>query len=239
MTRSFDDEELMAFADGAIEEPRFSDIAAAIEADPELARRLELLVAGGEAARAVYGPLADRPVPDRLRRSVETAIAAVETTKVVPFRRPHSRPAWQAAAIAASVALVLAAPAGYFFARTAEDLSIAVGQPLAPALVAQLEAVPAGGEAALGAATLRPIATFTDAGRNLCREFELDREVTTVAVACRSGDSWQVAIAINAPPADDGYAPASSLAALDAFLDSIGAGPPMSAEEEQQSLSSR
>lgn len=229
----------MAFADGAIEEPRFSAIAAAIESDPELARRLELLVAGGEAARAVFGPLADRPVPDRLRRRVETAIAAAETTKVVPFRRVHSRPAWQAAAIAASVAVVLAAPAGFFFARTGEDLSIAAGQPLAPAMVAQLETLASGAEAMLGTATLRPVATFTDASQNLCREFEFDREVTTVAVACRSDDSWQVAIAIDAPPADDGYAPASSLAALDAFLDSIGAGPPMSPEEERQALAGR
>lgn len=239
MARSFDDEELMAFADGAIEEPRFSAIAAAIESDPELARRLELLVAGGAAARAVYGPLADRPVPDGLRRRVETAIAAAEMTKVVPFRRLHSRPAWQAAAIAASVAVVLAAPAGYFFARTGEDISIAAGQPLSPALATQLETVASGGEAVLGAATLRPVATFTDAAQNLCREFELDRELTTVAVACRSDDYWQVAIAIDAPPADDGYAPASSLAALDAFLDSIGAGPPLSLEEEQQALADR
>ncbi|GLQ57006.1 anti-sigma factor [Devosia nitrariae] len=229
----------MAFADGAIEEPRFSDIAAAIEADPDLARRLELLAAGGEAARAVYGPLADRPVPDRLRRRVEATIAAAETVKVVPFRRLHSRPAWQPVTIAASVAVVLAAPAGYFFARTGEDFSIAAGEPLAPSLVAQLETVPSGAEAELGAATLQPIATFTDAAQNLCREFELDREVTTVAVACRSEDSWRVAIAIDAPPADDGYAPASSLAALDAFLDSIGAGPPMSPEEERRLLLSR
>lgn len=236
MTRSFDDDELMAFCDGALDEPGFSQVASAIEADPALAQRLEMLVAGGNAARAVYGPLVDRPVPAKLRRGVEQAIADASASKIVSFSPPQRRWVWQSVALAASVAAVLAGPAGYFLARTAEGPLIAVGQQLASPLAAQLETLPSGDEARIGVATLRPIASFTDAARNLCREFEVDRDFTTVAVACRNEGGWRVAIAIDAPAADDGYAPASSLAALDAFLDSIGASSPLSPEAEQQVL---
>lgn len=235
MTRSFDDDELMAFCDGALDEPGFSQVAAAIEADPALAQRLEMLVAGGNAARAVYGPLVDRPVPAKLRRGVEQAIADASASKIVSFSPPQRRWVWQSVALAASVAAVLAGPAGYFLARTEGPL-IAVGQQLASPLAAHLETLPSGDEARIGVATLRPIASFTDAARNLCREFEVDSDFTTVAVACRNKGGWRVAIAIDAPAADDGYAPASSLAALDAFLESIGASSPLSPEAEQQVL---
>ena len=86
MTQSFDDTELMAFADGVLDEPRFSEVAAAIEADPRLAERLELIVAGGKAAGAVFAPLAGLPLPGELTARVKAAIAAHEG-RVVPFRR--------------------------------------------------------------------------------------------------------------------------------------------------------
>jgi hypothetical protein len=230
MSKAFDDEELMAFADGALNEPRFSEIATAIEADPDLARRLEELVVGGKAARALYGPLADRPVPARLRSAVTTAIAAAER------RARPARVAWQIAA-AAVLAAVIAGPLGYLLAgNPAETPLVAVGRPLAPALAAEIEALPSGGEGRLDGTIVRPIATFVDASQALCREFELDSAVTTVAVACRDGAEWRVAIAIDAPPAGNDYAPASSLAALDAYLDSVGAGPPLPPDEEREAL---
>lgn len=232
---TFTDEELMAFADGALDEPRFTEIAVALETDPALAERLEQLVVGGSAAKALYGPLADTPVPPELRDSVEAAIAA---STVVPFRR--SAPRWMPMAIAAAVATLLVGPIAYLAGRgTGTAPLIAVGQPVAPVLAAELGRLPSGAEVRLADATIRPIASFTDAASKLCREFELDAALTTVAVACREADQWRVAIAIDAPPAGDGYAPASSLAALDAFLQSIEAGPPLSPTAEVEALTGR
>ncbi|UXN74074.1 hypothetical protein N8D56_01785 [Devosia sp. A8/3-2] len=54
--KNYDDETLMAFADGQLDEPDFSELAAAIEAEPALAERLELLVLGKDLAKAVYAP---------------------------------------------------------------------------------------------------------------------------------------------------------------------------------------
>ena len=237
MNQPFDDEELMAFADGALDEPRFSEVAAAIEADPALAERLELIVAGGKAAKAVFGPLVDQPVPAALTARVEAAIAE-HKGKVVPFRRwvPAS---FVPMAAAAAIAAIAVGPVAYFAGGSRDAPLVAIGAPLAPAITSQLASLPSGAEARLGDAVIRPIATFTDAESTLCREFELDGALTTVAVACRSGTEWRVAIAIDAPPATDGYAPASSLAALDAFLGSIDAGPPLPPAAEAEALARR
>lgn len=236
MIQSFDDTELMAFADGALDEPRFSELASAIEADPALAERLEMIVAGGTAAKSVYAPLADLPVPARLTAGVTAAIARYES-QVVPFRR--RAPAWLPVAAAAAVAAIAVGPVAYLAGGAREAPLVAVGTQLPPALSAELDRLPSGAEAQLGNAVLRPIATFTGASPALCREFEVDGALTTVAVACRAGAEWRVAIAIDAPPADDGYAPASSLAALDAFLGSIEAGPPLPLDAEAEALAGR
>ncbi len=236
MTQHFDDTELMAFADGVLEEPRFSEVAAAIEADPALAERLELIVAGGKAVQSVYAPLADLSVPGKLTAGVKAAIAA-EAGNLVPFRR-RAR-AWVPVLAAAAVAAIAVGPVAYFAGGAREAPLVAIGQPLGPTLTAELGRLPSGAETRLGSAVLRPIATFTDASATLCREFEVDGPLTTVAVACRSGAEWRVAIAIEAPPANDGYAPASSLAALDAFLGSIDAGPPLPPDAEAKALAGR
>lgn len=236
MTQNFDDTELMAFADGVLEEPRFSEVAAAIEADPALAERLEQIVAGGKAAKSVFAPLADLPVPAKLAAGVKAAIAA-QDGKVVPFRRRAQT--WVPVLAAAAVAAIAVGPVAYFAGGARETPLVAIGEPLAPALTAELGRLPSGAETRVGSAVIRPIATFTDANATLCREFEVDGALTTVAVACRTGTEWRIAIAIDAPPATDGYAPASSLAALDAFLGSIDAGPPLPPDAEAEALAAR
>ncbi len=236
MNQSFDDEELMAFADGVLDEPRFSELAAAIEADAALAERLELIVAGGKAAKALFSPLAELPIPASLAGSVEAAVAAHEG-KVVRFQR--RAPALLPMAAAAAIAALAVGPVAYFAGGAGEAPLVAIGEPLPPALTAELASLPSGAETRFGDAVIRPIATFTDARSTLCREFELDGTLTTVAVACREAGEWRVAIAIDAPPAGDGYAPASSLAALDAFLESIEAGPPLPAAAEAEALAGR
>ncbi|MGC9419900.1 MAG: anti-sigma factor family protein, partial [Rhodovulum sp.] len=82
------------------------------------------------------------------------------------------------------------------------------------------------------------IASFRNVDGELCREFEHDGpdRVTVVSVACRAVDRWQPRFAVIAGAADSDYAPASSLATLDAYLAAIGAGAPMAADEEKKAL---
>ena len=47
---------------------------------------------------------------------------------------------------------------------------------------------------------------------------------------------WQTRLAVARPEGGDGYAPASSLETVDAFLTSIGAGQPLDADAEKKAL---
>ena len=79
---------------------------------------------------------------------------------------------------------------------------------------------------------------LTDTGA-FCREFEYDRAGggSIVSVACREDGAWAARFAVVTQDADaPGYAPASALATLDAFLATIGAGQPLSTEDEAERL---
>ena len=83
------------------------------------------------------------------------------------------------------------------------------------------------------------IASFRDVDDQLCREFEIDRpdRTTFVSVACRAGGTWSVQFTVAAASQNDsGYAPASSLEALDAYLQAVGAGEPLSEAAEKAAL---
>lgn len=231
MTQSFDDETLMAFADGALGEPEFSQIASALETDPALAQRLEALVAGKDLARAVYRPLADQPVPLKLVRAIKAAERAAA---------PVAATRWRSLAAAAAVALIVAGPAGYLIGRLpAEAPGLAVGTALQPQLANLIATVPSGQDGTAGTQTLRPVSSFADASGELCREFELEAAGLAVGIACRRDAAWTVEFALSVPAAGDGYQPASGLDPLDAYLTAIGAGAPMSLEEEAVALAAR
>jgi hypothetical protein len=57
-----------------------------------------------------------------------------------------------------------------------------------------------------------------------------------VAVACRTGDAWQVGFTLSTPLRSGSFAPAASLDALDAYLTAIEATVPMSPGDEARAL---
>lgn len=87
-------EDLQAFVDGELDREAMASFAAKVSASPALAREVARLRADKLLLKSVYGPLADQPVPDRLR---------------APFRRHrHNTRLVQfsaAAALAAGLAL--------------------------------------------------------------------------------------------------------------------------------------
>jgi hypothetical protein len=107
---------------------------------------------------------------------------------------------------------------------------------------ALLSTLPSGQERRLAdGPLLRTIGTFHTAAEGaLCREFELDSaQNAAVIVSCRSAGIWRVAFSTSSTPTGDGYAPASSLEALDAWLNAIGASAPLSAQDEARALAER
>ncbi len=242
-TTAFDDETLMAFADGVLDDEASAAIEAAIASDPNLAARVAALAEARVAVRDLHAPLADLPVPPELAARIRAMAAAAEPPRgeVVSLagrRRDQRRGGWAwPALIAASLAALLAGPAGYLLAVGDDrQAGLAVAEPVPAEVAALLDTLPAGAEQMIPqVGRLEAIATFRDAEGSLCREFEVDRSNAVVAVACRTDGAWRVAFAVEAP-LDGGYAPAGSLAALEAWLDAVSAGEPMSPEDEAAAL---
>jgi anti-sigma factor RsiW len=246
----FSDEELMRFADGELDPETAARLERAMETDDELVSRAALFIDTRSAAKAALAPLLDEPVPPQLERAVaEMAMKQRAGATVVPFPSPQAAASarrWRLP-MAASIAAVLGGLCGYWLADVGgpapegrpKGLHVG-GVVVEPGLDDALAALPSGQEKALpqSGERFRAIASFRDGAQTLCREFELDSpdRSTIVSVACRSGAAWLVTFAVAAPGATDGYAPASSTDALEAYLAAIHAGPALDAAAELQSL---
>ncbi|PND26180.1 anti-sigma factor [Sinorhizobium sp. M4_45] len=248
----FSDETLMRFADGELDAGTIAEVERAMESDDELVARVALFIETRHAAKTAMEPLLDEPVPSGLKRAVErmvtekTSPPPVSGAGILPFPRrvanESNRRRWLAP-VAASLAAVVAGFGGYWLRGSVEapiEGGLRVAAIGSPALDEALATVAAGEERRLPGSKqrFRAIATFRDNAQALCREFELDSAdgSTVVSVACRTGAEWRVTFAVIAPVASGGYAPASSMETLDAYLTAIDAGAPLEAAEEARAL---
>lgn len=257
IAREFDDETLMAFADGELDDETAAAIEEAMEANVEFARRVALFLETRVQAKEALRPLLEEPVPEALSHSVQRMIDEArqrsrlsdggKTPRVVAFKartKPPtqlSRRSW-ILPLAASLVAVLFGIGGYLIGVGSQDLphGLEVAGLNSPALSEALGRVASGDQAVLAGSNdrIRVIATFRDETGSLCREFEIDSAVrsTVISVACRSNDAWAVNFAVVAPAGDGGYAPASSMEALDAYVATTGADAPLSREDEAAAL---
>ncbi len=255
----FSDEILMAFADGELDEETMRRVEAALETDDELMARVAMFMETRAAASEALKPVLDEPVPDELVAKVRAMAAdapAAAGDNVVAFRRPADQPASPNGspsrflmAMAASLLVVVGGAGGYLL--RGGGLADPGGVPgamqvagtVGPALSAILDKAASGDEVAVGEGqgTVRLVSAFELGSGQLCREYELAQpgEPGLVSVACRKASTWQTRLAVAKPEGGDGYAPASSLETVDAFLTSIGAGQPLDADAEKKALSGR
>jgi anti-sigma factor RsiW len=252
MQRDYGDEILMAFVDGELDEATTAEIQQSLTAEGVLAARVALFARTRAQAKRALEPLLEEPVPPALSAAVrkmvvearrEDSVEPPSATVVSLTDRKKRRPQapWWSLPLAASLAAIVAGAAGYSLSmgeRTTPHLDVA--GLTGPGLTSALAQLKSGEEVALAEndARLRTIATFRDNSGALCREFEVDTADTStvISVVCRQNEQWVINFAVVAPGADGGYAPASSMEALDAYLSTIGAGQPLSAEEEAAAL---
>ena len=114
--RRYDDETLVAFVDGELDDETTAAVASAIESDPEMAARVRMFGDSAVIVRAAFTGVVDEPVPDRLIQAARGPQASLGDN-VVPLRRRGGMTLrhWLALPIAASVAaLAIGLGAGYW-----------------------------------------------------------------------------------------------------------------------------
>ena len=94
---NYDDDTLMAFADGELDAAKRAEITAAMEKDAELARRIAHHRELRARVAGAFSPVLDQPVPDRLVNAARgaTVPAARCCPRRVPIRstsRPSNAP---------------------------------------------------------------------------------------------------------------------------------------------------
>jgi hypothetical protein len=231
-----DDDTLMALADGEIDGDEAARLHAQIAADPALADRYALFTQSADWVKAASLANPEAAVsPDLEARIREMAATPPpEAENVVPLRRPAPR--WRPMALAASVALAVGLLAGLLLAPGGSERDVPM---LSAAVQKRLGTLPSGTEAGLpGGRRVSVVASFTDSAGAFCREYETTAQGrdSHVVVACRNGDDWSLRFAMATAAGNNGYAPASSLEALDSFYAAIGASQPLSAEAELEHL---
>jgi len=178
-----DDDLLMAFVDGELDEVNRARVERAIAEDPALRARLEQQRKLRATLAAFYDPTADEQVPERFRAMLDTNVVDFAAAR---GRRP--RPVWQSLmALAATLLLGLAigrtlvmpapGPVGI-----ANGTMVAQG-PLAAALDTQLAS------AQSPDAATRIGTSFAAADGRLCRTFD---SAALAGVACRGEQGWQL-----------------------------------------------
>ncbi|WDZ80209.1 anti-sigma factor (plasmid) [Ensifer adhaerens] len=263
----FTDEILMAFADGELDEETTRRVEAALEDDDELMARIAMFMETRAAASEALKPVLAEPVPDELvskvRAMAAAAGAASDTQRtadapaaagenVVAFRRPSDpatppqRTVSRLLMAMAACLLVVVGGAGGYLLRGVGPVGtggVQMAGSVDPRLSAILNQAASGEEIAIGEVqgTVRLVSAFELATGQLCREYELAQpgEPGLVAVACRKASIWQTRLVVTKPEGGDGYAPASSLETVDAYLTSIGAGQPLDAEAEKRALAGK
>jgi hypothetical protein len=179
---ALDDDLLMAFADGELDEVTRARVERAVAEDPALKARLAVQQRLRARLAAHYGPAAEEEVPERLRSMLETKVV-----RFAPARR--ARPMWQNfAALAATLVLGLA------LGRTLtapSPIGVERGTMVAQGALADALETELASAQAQDAAT-RIGVSFAAADGRLCRTFE---SAAAAGLACRGDAGWQVMVA--------------------------------------------
>jgi hypothetical protein len=245
-TRAFTDEQLMAFADGEADAQTSLDIKEALRSDPNLAKRIAVFTATGDLARRSF---ALKPVPTDLEARIRD-MAARSAASGEPVSTPRAQIPREAAnsnraswhlPLAASILLAIGLAGGYLAGNLRPEASagLEIAGLVDPAMENALQTVPAGSKQKIGDDLFIAIASFKNEGGQLCREFERDFKsgAFIVGVACLEDGRWSTQAVIAAARSDTGYAPASSMDAIEAYISAIGAGPVLGSDEEAAELS--
>ena len=229
-------EELMAYADGELDQESRARIEQELATNPELASQLEQHRALRARLRTEFDPILHEPIPERLQSLVGTSsvsdLAQAREKKIA--RRRFSMPAnW--IAIAASLVLgvfigILASQGDRAVIVASADGLTAKGA-LATALTHELASRPS------EHATVRIGLSYASKSGEYCRTFLMTEAQPLAGLACRAGDSWRVRMLTPAQAASDTNFRTAASAMPTVVLDEVNReiqGEPFDADKEAE-----
>lgn len=221
---SFSDEVLIAYADGELAEPARSEVARAVQADPQVAARLARHQARRRQVRGASAGGLNEPAAPLLRSvggstggakpnviDLAAERASRQTTHTLPSqmmpatppRAPQRWHRWAGFAVALSLGAALGAGALMASDDTVTlaqvggvDGALVASGALDTALSKQLAHLSQDGPVRMGL-------SFVAKDGNYCRSFQLDR---AAGLACRNAKRWQLAVLVQTPQRAPGAA---------------------------------
>ena len=203
------DETLMAYADGELDTAARASVEAAMQEDPEIAKRVARHRALREAMRGAFSAVLNEPVPDRLieaargqavapKSAVVDLSVAREAARLKNFAAPRR---WQPAAMAASLLLGLGVGflawhgSGGALIQPGAGGGLIASAALADALSTQLsDDRPADRVVVAGL-------SFRNKSGDYCRTFYLTGSDAGSGLACREGTDWRIKALAQSPRA--------------------------------------
>jgi anti-sigma factor RsiW len=216
---NYDDETLMAYVDGELDELLSAEISSGMERDPALARRVEQHRALRAKLAGAYATVLDQPVPERLLAAAGGAAAPMPAaprgraevlqfpSRAVPAetRRWGARE-WTALAASLVLGMLLSwqflAPSQRSMVVASNGALVARGA-LARALDSQLASTQRPGD------PVQIGLTFRSRDGSYCRSFTLTR-AATAGLACRASGEWHLPVTAAVTASGDGVRQAGS-----------------------------
>ena len=229
---SISPEELAAFADGELANDALARVAAAIAADPDLLRQVEVHRALKARLSGHFAPILEQPVPDRLKQLlVGTGDVVNGDGKggVIDFATASARqrarprlPGWNWGGVAIAASLVAALTFTTMGSR--DSTGSYAGAKLAHALETQLVATQPSD------AQPRVMLSFRNGVGEFCRAYGSSK---ASGIACRDAKGWRFeALGGATANSDSEFRMAGSEAEVLAVAQDMASGPALSAEEE-------
>jgi hypothetical protein len=202
------EETLMAYADGELDAASRASVEAAMQEDPDIAKRVARHRALRAAMRGAFSAVLEEAVPDRLiaaarqRAAPRGAVADLSLAREAAQRKISAAPGrrWQPAAMAAS--LLLGLGLGFLAWHGPRALiepgaggGLVASAALAEALSGQLSDDRAADRAAIIGLS------FRDKSGAYCRTFALRGNAAGSGLACREGTDWKIRALAQTPPA--------------------------------------
>ena len=180
---TIDDERFFAWLDGELPKDEAALVEAEVARSPELARAARQHRAMQARLKATFDPIAEAPVPDRIRPKADLIDFAAAKGK--RERRHWGSPAqWAAMAATLAIGVIggrMMAPASHGPVEV-QGGRIYAAAALDRALGSELASVPSSGPVRIGL-------TFRDQAGEICRTFA---DPQSSGLACRNDGRWQV-----------------------------------------------